>query len=68
MISELKIDQSEKLFIIEDEEETIQFEIINNSLNANAEHTSSSTIKNLILVSQTTIKIRNLSNEYISLP
>ena len=66
MTSELKIDQSEKLFIIEDEEETIQFEINNNSLNANTEDTSSSTIKNLILASQTTIKIRNLSNEYIS--
>ena len=66
MISELKIDQSEKLFIIEDEEETIQFEINNNSLNTNTEDTSSATIKNLILASQTTIKIRNLSNEYIS--
>ena len=66
MNSELIINQSEKLFIIEDEDDTIQFKINNNSLNTNIEDTSSSTIKDLILASQTKIKIRNISNEFIS--
>ena len=66
MNSELIINQSEKLFIIEDEDDTIQFKINNNSLNTNIEDISSSTIKDLILASQTKIKIRNISNEFIS--
>ena len=66
MNSELIINQSEKLFIIEDEDDTIQFKINNNSLNTNIEDTLSSTIKDLILASQTKIKIRNISNEFIS--
>ena len=67
MTSELIIDQSEKLFIIEDEEDTIQFKIKNNPLNDKAsDTTSSSRVKNLMLVSQSNIKIRNISKEFIS--
>ena len=66
MTTELIMDQLEKLFIIEDEEDTIQFKINNNPLNDNTNDTSSSRIKNLMLVSQSNIKIRNISKEYIS--
>ena len=66
MTTELIMDQLEKLFIIEEEEDTIQFKINNNPLNDNTNDTSSSRIKNLMLVSQTIIKIRNISKEFIS--
>ena len=66
MTSELIIDQLEKLFIIEDEEDTIQFKIKNNPLDDNAsDTTSSSRVKNLMLVSQSNIKIRNIKRVYI---
>ena len=66
MTTELIMDQSEKLFVIENDEDTIQFKINSYSLNNNTNDTSSSTIKNLILISQSNIKIRNISKEYIS--
>ena len=66
MTSDLIIDQSEKLFIVENEEDSIQFKINISSLDNNINLTSSQTIKNVLLASQTNINIRNLSKEYLS--
>ena len=66
MNSEIIIDQSQKFFIIEDDENNIQFKIndifLNNNINKNNHSSKTNTS---ILVSQTEIKIKNISNEYI---
>lgn len=61
-----KLEKLEKLFIVGNEEDMIEFKINKFSLNRDINDTSSSTLKNFILASQKNIKIRNLSKEYIS--
>lgn len=58
-------DQTEKLFKIENEQDTIQFKINSSFSFNNIGNKSSLNSTNLLLTSQTEINIRNISNEFI---
>ena len=59
-------DKTEKLFKIENEKDTIQFELNKTSPYYNININSSLNERNLILASQTELNIRNISNKFIS--
>ena len=58
-------DQTEKIFKIENEPDTIQFKINSSFSYNNIDINSSTNTTSLLLTSQTEINIRNISNEFI---